>query len=46
MCKSNCENPQLRPKDGKCSEELVKRCHGKEESHPCNDKSKEKKEKN
>ncbi len=23
MCKSNCDHPELRPKDGKCSDDLI-----------------------
>lgn len=35
MCKCDCEHPELKPKDGKCSEELIKKCHGDVEEHPC-----------
>ncbi len=35
MSEKNCERPELRPKDGNCSEELIERCHGKEKKHPC-----------
>lgn len=35
MCKSKCEHPELKPKDGKCSEKQIKECHGNEMNHPC-----------
>jgi len=35
MCKNNCKHPELKPKDGKCSEKQVKECHGDEMNHPC-----------
>jgi len=28
MCKCDCEHPELKPKDEKCSEELIEKCHG------------------
>lgn len=40
MCKSNCEHPELRPKDGKCNDELIEKCHGKDKTHPCNENDK------
>lgn len=44
MCEKNkeikCDHPELRPVNGKCSKELIKRCHGSMEEHPC--KSEEK----
>ncbi|MFW5890813.1 MAG: hypothetical protein ACOCUI_01185 [bacterium] len=40
MSKSKCENPELMPKDGKCSKELIEKCHGKEKDHPCHKDSK------
>jgi len=30
MSKSKCEKPELMPKDGKCSKDLIEKCHGKE----------------
>jgi hypothetical protein len=36
MSNDKCEHPELRPKDGKCSEQLVKECHGDQVKHPCN----------
>ncbi len=42
MCKSNCDHPDLKPKDGKCSEELINRCHAHEKDHACDDRKKEK----
>ncbi len=35
MCKSNCDHPELRPKDGECSDDLIEKCHGKNKNHPC-----------
>ncbi len=39
MCKNikndKCDHPELRPADGKCSEELIKKCHGSTKEHPC-----------
>jgi hypothetical protein len=35
MGECKCEQPELRPKDGKCGEELIEKCHGKVEKHPC-----------
>ena len=35
MSECNCEKPDLRPEDGKCSEEQIKTCHGDEKAHPC-----------
>ncbi|RNC29391.1 MAG: hypothetical protein AWM53_00744 [Candidatus Dichloromethanomonas elyunquensis] len=34
-CNCNCQNPELRPASGKCSEEQIKECHGDEKEHPC-----------
>lgn len=42
MCKSNCDYPELRPKDGKCSDELIEKCHGRDKEHLCNEKDEEK----
>ncbi|KXL51769.1 hypothetical protein CLNEO_28360 [Anaerotignum neopropionicum] len=43
MCNSNkkieCEHPERRPADSKCSEELIQKCHGSTKDHPCNCKS-------
>jgi hypothetical protein len=36
VTKDNCEHPELRPKDGKCGEELIRQCHGDQSKHPCN----------
>ncbi len=41
MCKTRCEHPNLKPKDGQCSEELIKHCHGQEKNHPCDDSQEE-----
>ncbi|MBT9164641.1 MAG: hypothetical protein DDT22_00633 [candidate division WS2 bacterium] len=35
MCENKCPKPELRPKDGKCSEEQIKECHPEEKTHPC-----------
>ncbi|PHS30950.1 MAG: hypothetical protein COA82_10895 [Alkaliphilus sp.] len=40
MCKSNCDHPELRPENGKCSDELIKKCHCKDKNHPCNENDK------
>jgi hypothetical protein len=40
MCKSKCEHPELKPKDGKCSEKQIKECHGDEMNHPCDSEDK------
>ncbi len=32
-----CDHPDRRPSDGKCSKDLVEKCHGKEENHKCED---------
>lgn len=40
MCKSNCEHPELKPKDNKCNDDLIKKCHGKKKNHSCNHKNK------
>ncbi len=37
VAKVKCEHPERRPADGKCSKELIEKCHGKEE-HKCEDK--------
>jgi hypothetical protein len=39
MSKKKCEHPELKPKEGKCSDELIKKCHGKDKKHPCEEKS-------
>ena len=39
MCNSKCKHPELKPAEGKCSENQIKECHGDE-------KKDEKKEKN
>ncbi len=30
-----CMHPELRPEDGKCSEEQIQKCHGNKNEHPC-----------
>lgn len=35
MSHDNCEYPERKPKEGKCSEEQMRKCHGNEEDHPC-----------
>lgn len=35
MCSPTCDHPELKPKDGKCSEELIKQCHGTEKESLC-----------
>ncbi|WHH58684.1 hypothetical protein [Petroclostridium sp. X23] len=44
MCETNkndkCDHPELRPADGKCSEELIKKCHGSTKEHPCESEKK------
>jgi len=35
MCKCDCEHPELKPDDGKCSEKQIKECHGDVKEHPC-----------
>ncbi|MFW6148940.1 MAG: hypothetical protein ACOC6D_03690 [Atribacterota bacterium] len=35
MSYDNCEHPDRKPKDGNCSEEQIKKCHGEKEIHPC-----------
>lgn len=44
MGESKCEHPDLRPKSGKCSDELIEKCHGKVKTHPCEKKDSEKDE--
>ncbi len=34
MCKSNCDHTELKPKVGKCCDELSEKCHGKGNNHP------------
>ncbi|HZK24768.1 MAG TPA: hypothetical protein VFC74_05200 [Oscillospiraceae bacterium] len=34
MSKPDCEHPELRPEDGKCSAEQIRKCHGKDKTHP------------
>lgn len=40
MCDTNqkdkceCEHPELKPTNGKCSEELIQKCHGNTKEHP------------
>ncbi|HPU01377.1 MAG TPA: hypothetical protein PK568_05725 [Bacillota bacterium] len=43
MCKpkTECEHPERRPKDGKCSEELIKECHGEKKEKSCCDTKKD-----
>lgn len=41
MNHNDCEHPERRPKDGKCSEEQIKRCHGGKEEHPCDSEKEE-----
>jgi len=41
MSNNNCEHPESRPKDGKCSEEQIKKCHGSTEDHPCDSEKQE-----
>ncbi len=43
MCKSECDHPELRSKDGKCSDKLIEKCHGKDKKHPCDEKDKKEK---
>jgi|LSQX01.1.fsa_nt_gb hypothetical protein len=43
MCKSKCEHPELKPEEGKCSEEQIKHCHCDEKDHPCDCKEEENK---
>ncbi len=38
MSKCECKRPELKPKDGKCSEKQITECHGKEEKHTCDEK--------
>lgn len=38
--KDNCEHPELRPADGKCSEEQIKKCHGNVKEHTCESEKK------
>ncbi len=45
MSESKCEHPDLRPKSGKCSDELIEKCHGKAKTHSCEDKKESEKEK-
>ncbi len=42
MTNNNCEHPERKPKNGKCSEEQIRKCHGEKEIHPC-EETKEKK---
>jgi hypothetical protein len=42
MSESKCEHPDLRAKNGKCSDELIEKCHGKVKTHPCEPKDCEK----
>ena len=35
MSHDTCEHPERKPKDGKCSEEQIKKCHGSPNTHPC-----------
>lgn len=37
MCK--CEQPHLKPKEGKCGEKQIKECHGDKGEHPCEKKN-------
>ncbi len=39
MSKNTCEHPERKPKNGKCSKELIKKCHGNKKEHPCDQKS-------
>lgn len=41
MSHNECEHPEARPKDGKCSAEQIKKCHGSEEEHPCDNEKQE-----
>ena len=41
MSNDNCEHPERRPKDGKCSEEQIKKCHGSKEEHLCDSEKQE-----
>ena len=41
MNHNDCEHPERRPKDGKCSEEQIRRCHGEKEKHPCDSEKEE-----
>jgi len=41
MNHDNCEHPERKPKDGKCSEEQIKKCHGEKEGHPCDSEKEE-----
>lgn len=36
---SKCKHPDLKPRNGKCSEEQVKQCHGDEKNHPCDEEN-------
>ncbi len=36
--KDKCKHPELRPEDGKCTDEQIKKCHGDEEKHTCDEK--------
>ncbi len=35
MSNNECKHPERRPKEGKCDEEQIKKCHGEKEGHPC-----------
>jgi len=38
MSKSKCDHPdRLKGKPGECSPEQIKKCHGKEKEHSCED---------
>ncbi len=44
MSECKCQKPELKPKDGgKCSTEQIKKCHGDEKHHPCEQKKEEQK---
>lgn len=38
--KIDCEHPDRRPVDGKCSKELIEKCHGSTKEHPCKSEKK------
>lgn len=35
MSDCNCKHPELKPENGECSEERIKKCHGDQKEHPC-----------
>ncbi len=35
MCNCKCKCPELKPENGKCSEQQIRECHGDEKEHNC-----------